>query len=243
MPHWLRTDRSDAFISGALRMLPGHHPAPLFLAHFHVQQFRPELFGQFNIVAPASISASVPKRQAEFLAGRICASTVLQRLGHSQTQVGIGRHRAPHWPDGILGSITHNAHFAAAAACADSSASGLGIDIETVIDDATGALIAHQVASPAEIARINAPVATLDAHCRLSLIFSAKESFFKAAYRQVGDYFDFDAVELMEFDPLNARLHFRCTRHLSPALQKHTRFAACYEQLDTETVLTTVVLP
>lgn len=235
-------DDAGVFIDGAFRALPGDPTIPLFLARFRTPAFRPALFDTFDIARPATIAASVPKRQAEFLAGRICARAALQRAGHAAAQVPVGPQRAPQWPAGAKGSITHNACFAAAAVSADGSTLGIGVDIETLIDGATGGQVASQVASAAELARLHAPTAGPDAQARLTLIFSAKESFFKAAYAQVGDYFGFDAVELLAFDPAAARLQFRCVQALGPALAAGTRFDAHYEQLDAATVLTAVVL-
>jgi 4'-phosphopantetheinyl transferase EntD len=51
-----------------------------------------------------------------------------------------------------------------------------------------------------------------------SAALSAKESFFKAAFPEVGCYFDFDAVALVDMDVRCGLVRFRIRRHLSPTL-------------------------
>jgi 4'-phosphopantetheinyl transferase EntD len=223
-----------SFIGWDFQTFPGRFPFPFTLARYELGHFQPGLFRDFAIVPHASIASAVPKRQAEFLAGRICAREALHRHGLADAQVPVGSHRAPQWPAGITGSITHNGSFAAAATFAQGEVLGAGIDIETVIDSSMCAEIAKEVAHEGEIAKLGGE--------DLALIFSAKESFFKAAFSQVGEYFGFDAVELLEFDPAAARLHFRCVQPLSPALQPGFRFDAFYQRLDETTVMTAVVL-
>ena len=55
---------------------------------------------------PEPLRAAAPKRQREFLAGRHCAAHALRTAGLPET-VGL-QDRAPIWPKGAVGSISHS---------------------------------------------------------------------------------------------------------------------------------------
>ena len=57
--------------------------------------------------APA-IARAIPKRQAEFAAGRRAARAALTTLGHPAQAIPVGDRRAPIWPQGTVGAITHD---------------------------------------------------------------------------------------------------------------------------------------
>src|ERR1700720_1454604 len=91
---------------------------------------------------PQSLRHATQKRQREFLAGRWCAKQALQCLGAGSTHVAIAEDRAPIWPGGVVGSITHTGDFAAAAVAWAADVAALGIDSEQIIDPAMTADIA-----------------------------------------------------------------------------------------------------
>jgi enterobactin synthetase component D len=68
----------------------------------------------------------------------------------------------------------------------------LGVDIEEKIDPKICSDIQSQVASPAEFEVLSG----LDFCTQMTLIFSAKESLYKALYPQVRTFFGFDAARL-----------------------------------------------
>lgn len=61
-------------------------------------------FVRYRIFRPPELVRSVPKRQTEFLAGRIAAQKALNCLGLNVTEIPIGLHRCPIW--------RHGCHFA-----------------------------------------------------------------------------------------------------------------------------------
>src|SRR5688572_29707947 len=63
-----------------------------------------------RIPLPATLHGAVPKRQAEFRAGRYCAMTALTALDarFAGCEVGRADSGAPVWPAGIVGSISHS---------------------------------------------------------------------------------------------------------------------------------------
>src|SRR5690242_7832438 len=52
------------------------------------------------------VKNAVEKRIAEFCAGRHCAREALRALGRTPGAI-LAEGRAPIWPDGVVGAITH----------------------------------------------------------------------------------------------------------------------------------------
>lgn len=236
-------DTAASFIHRALRVLPGtHSDLSYLLARFRPEHFQSTLFAHHGIDFPAHIRNSVTKRQAEFIAGRLCAQAILAAYGLEQQPVGIGSQREPLWPPGFVGSITHNGHYAAAIACPAATLLGLGIDIESVIQDEARQAMVDLVVSRAEADLLRAAAGELSFECLLTLVFSAKESFFKAAFAQVRAFVDFDAVNVEAIDVARRVIALRCRTELSEYLYAGRRFYAHFDFLDMGAIFTVVVL-
>ncbi|WP_211286553.1 4'-phosphopantetheinyl transferase family protein [Xanthomonas albilineans] len=190
----------------------------LYLLAFDTAQFDPGAFAAMAIARPDSIARSVRKRQAEFLFGRLAARLALQEvLGPAQAQadIAIGATRAPCWPAGSLGSISHCEDYAAAIAMAAGTRHGVGIDLERPITPAARAALLSIAIDADEAARLaTAADAQWPHDLLLTALFSAKESLFKAAYSAVGRYFDFSAARLCGIDLARQCLHLRLTETL-----------------------------
>ena len=145
---------------------------------------------------PPEVARSVPKRQAEFVAGRACAREALADAGcASGREVPIGPLRAPLWPAGFVGSITHAAGVAAAVVAPASLAESLGIDLEVIVSAEQAASLRASVARDDELARISA--AAEGARVAFTTAFAAKEALFKCVAPLVGRYFDFLDAEIV----------------------------------------------
>lgn len=196
-------------------------PAPggeltLYFAAVAPALFRPSWFAKHNIACPPRIVQSVSKRQAEFFAGRLCARAAIEALDMPRTQIEPGVLGAPTWPAGLIGSISHTSTLSVALVLSESQCCGVGIDMEIVPDrDGLEALhaVALNVAERQLIARAN----PFTEDILTTLIFSAKESFFKATSAQVGRFFDFSAIECVSIrtDALTCIVR----EPLAPALQ------------------------
>lgn len=215
---------------------------PFVLAKFQLARFRPALFDEHAITFPDHIRNSVLKRQAEFIAGRLCARSVLGLQRVPEVPIAIGTHREPLWPEGLIGSITHNGQYAAAIACPSSELMGIGIDIETIIKDDAQQAMVDLVVSAEEAGYLNLTAGGLSFNCLLTLVFSAKESFFKAAFSQVREYFDFDAVKVVEIDAVRRVMRFRCEQTLSERLAQGHFYDARFDILDSASIFTVVLL-
>lgn len=179
--------------------LPESLPGTVFLS----TRFDPALLtaGDFQrsaVPPPASIQRSVAKRQAEFLAGRLCARAALHQLDHLNYIPTIGEDRAPVWPAHICGSITHSTGHAAAIVAHKAQWRGLGMDLETVLSLERAERLAGEILTADELQRLAALPREQIAQL-VTLTFSAKESLFKALYPMVQKRFYFEHAEVMEW--------------------------------------------
>jgi enterobactin synthetase component D len=154
-------------------------------------------FARAGIARPPSIERSVAKRQAEFLAGRLCARAALARLGLPGCDLPIGEDRAPGWPSGFRGAITHGDGWAAAIAAPADRYRGLGLDVETLLAPERALRLAGEILTAAELERL--PEDPERAALMVTLTFSLKESLFKALYPLVGQRFYFEAAALLDW--------------------------------------------
>lgn len=174
------------------------------------------------IALPPSLARAVPKRQAEFIAGRWCARLAMQQLELEPVEIAIGKDRAPVWPEQLRGSITHagpGEDLSAIACCALAFARdyrGIGVDIENLMAETTVAETQAMIVDAQERALLLAQDASWP--WLLTLVFSAKESLFKALYPAVGRYFDFLDARLVELDLSAQRISFELNVPLAPQL-------------------------
>ncbi|GAA1218039.1 4'-phosphopantetheinyl transferase superfamily protein [Kitasatospora nipponensis] len=161
------------------------------------QDEEPAAGGTGSALFPAEarlVARAVPGRQREFATGRACARRALAELGHPPRALLPDRRGAPQWPAGVVGSITHCAGYRAAAVARSDRLAALGIDAEP-----NGVLkegILEAVSLPGERAMV-AALAARSAVVRWDrLLFSAKESVFKAWYTLTGRELDFPEAQV-----------------------------------------------
>lgn len=185
-------------------------PVGMFMCEFKTKYFEQALFSQMNIPLPSELSNAVPKRKSEFLAGRHCVKQLAKAFKISNVdsiEVKVGRHREPIWPLGVKGSITHNTSTALCLMSNSSRVCSLGIDIENIVTEELMGNITSQICCPQELMLL---VSQWFDKCEaFTLIFSAKESIFKAFYPKVGNYFDFKEAALKDVDLPNSRMRFQ----------------------------------
>ncbi|MNQ83412.1 4'-phosphopantetheinyl transferase Npt [compost metagenome] len=109
--------------------------------------------------------------------------------------MAIGRAREPLWPAGMEGSISHSqlAGQGVALCGVRPAQGGMGLDLEAWLEADQAAQLWPGIADEDEWGRLEAGAGALglDRSRGLTLVFSAKESLFKALYPRVGRYFDF----------------------------------------------------
>ena len=165
-----------------------------------------EAYGDDGADAPlypeeaALLTRAVPKRRREFAAVRSCARRAMRKLGVPARPVLPGERGAPVWPDGLTGSMTHCEGYCAAALVRAADLASLGIDAETHGPLPEGVLAS--VSLPEEAARIGRLSAERPAVHWDRLLFSAKESVYKAWFPLTGEWLDFHEADIDLFtDP------------------------------------------
>jgi 4'-phosphopantetheinyl transferase EntD len=142
----------------------------------------------------AVVRGAVPKRRREFAAVRRCARRALGTLGCPPAPLLPGLRGAPGWPAGVVGSMTHCAGYRAAAVARAADLLAVGIDAEPHAPLPDGVLEA--VAGPAERAGLAGLGAAVPGVCWDRLLFSAKESVYKAWFPLTGRPLGFEDAEL-----------------------------------------------
>jgi enterobactin synthetase component D len=178
---------------------PLPQPQPLANIQFISTQFDPAQLQPDDFQhSQIPLTHGVAKRQAEFLAGRVCAREALRRLNGSEVVPAVGADRAPQWPAGVSGSITHGKNWAAAIVANSSDCRGLGLDVENLLSSERAARLQEEILTPAELRRAS----LLDPEqlgLLVTLTFSLKESLFKALYPLTLQRFYFEHAEVLEW--------------------------------------------
>ncbi|MGW7646359.1 4'-phosphopantetheinyl transferase family protein [Streptomyces bobili] len=142
----------------------------------------------------ALVARAVAKRRREFTLVRSCARRAMEKLGVPPQAVLPGERGAPTWPAGLAGSMTHCDGYAAAALVRAGDLASLGIDAEPHQPLPDGVLSA--IALPAERERLRRLAADRpDVHWD-RLLFSAKESVYKAWFPLTRKWLDFSEADI-----------------------------------------------
>lgn len=147
----------------------------------------------------SELPRAVPKRQAEFAAGRHAAELALARWSCTEP-VARAADGAPLWPSGFVGSISHAGALAVAAVASDRVLDGLGVDLEPVVSNEVYLEIHERVLSPAERELLARALPELSETERFTLGFSAKESFYKCVNPLSGEFFEFHDARVVSAD-------------------------------------------
>ncbi|WP_338784386.1 4'-phosphopantetheinyl transferase superfamily protein [Streptomyces sp. DG1A-41] len=159
-----------------------------------------EAYGHEGADAPlypeeaALMTRAVAKRRREFAAVRSCARRAMEKLGVPPQPILPGERGAPGWPAGLAGSMTHCDDYCAAALVRATDLASVGIDAEVHGPLPEGVLPA--VSLPAEAERLRRLAAqSPDVHWD-RLLFSAKESVYKAWFPLTGRWLDFTEADI-----------------------------------------------
>jgi 4'-phosphopantetheinyl transferase EntD len=142
----------------------------------------------------AMIANAVPSRQREFRTVRGCARTALTDLGLERGPMLPGYGGAPVWPTGVVGSMTHCTGYRAAAVAMANRCPTFGIDGEPHFPLPSGVL--DLVALPQERDDLGELGQSHPNICWDRLLFSAKESVYKAWFPLTGRWLGFHKVRL-----------------------------------------------
>ncbi|RKT19290.1 4'-phosphopantetheinyl transferase EntD [Streptomyces sp. 1114.5] len=142
----------------------------------------------------AVLARAVDKRRREFTTVRHCARAALARLGVPYRPLVPGLRGAPSWPDTVVGSLTHCDGFRAAAVARAGTLASVGIDAEPAAPLPEGVL--DVVALPVEQKRLAELAGAHPGTPWDRILFSAKESVYKAWFPLTELFLEFSEAEL-----------------------------------------------
>ncbi|HEX3945327.1 MAG TPA: 4'-phosphopantetheinyl transferase superfamily protein [Rhizomicrobium sp.] len=133
-------------------------------------------------------------RRREFITSRRCAREALARLGYPPVPIRSGPRREPQWPTGVVGSITHTMGFRAAAVAPMRVLASLGIDAEPNQPLPGG--VEERITVRGEPKMLTALSRSFPGTQWGRLLFSAKESVYKAWYPLTGRWLGYEDASL-----------------------------------------------
>lgn len=136
------------------------------------------------------------KRVREFSGGRLCAHHAAAQFGSVDAPIVMRADRRPLWPPSLTGSITHTDGFSASAIGQRLQFRAIGIDAER-IGCVSGDLWSY-LFLPAETSWLETLPASERAKAA-TLMFSAKETFYKCQYEVTEQWLEFSDVTLVFF--------------------------------------------
>ncbi|WP_276361366.1 4'-phosphopantetheinyl transferase superfamily protein [Daejeonella sp. H1SJ63] len=139
------------------------------------------------------IAGTAAKRQIDFSTGRFCARKALEKFGLGNAIILMKEDKQAAWPEGFSGSISHSKYMTGAVAAKNSDIISVGLDIETI-----GGIEAEMwdilfTNSEQEFLR---SLSEADQKTYTTLLFSAKESFYKFQFPLTARFLEFNDVEI-----------------------------------------------
>jgi 4'-phosphopantetheinyl transferase EntD len=168
--------------------------APLLPRGISVAETRAEIEAPLFREEEHALRFAVEGRRREFVTGRACAREALAQLGLPAQAVPADASRAPRWPVGVVGSITHCSGYRAAVVGRTVDFDAVGVDAEPNLRLPAGVLGA--IALPVERERVAQLLRDAAGPCWDRLLFSVKETVYKTWFPLTGTKLDFEDAEI-----------------------------------------------
>lgn len=179
--------------------------APLELLELHLRALagphaavvcRRTASGDVQALAPqerVAVQQAVAARQIEFAAGRQAARDAMRSLGRPALPVPVNPDRSPHWPAGLVGSISHCRDACVAVVALADRCQSVGVDVEP--DQGIPSDLWPTICTPAELQRVSEMPEAVRARW-VTRVFCAKEAYYKWVYPRLQCLLDFQDVEI-----------------------------------------------
>ena len=183
------------------------------------------------------VERAVEKRRREFHAGRACAREAMRKLGVAPCALPREEDGRTVWPEGVVGTISHNDTWCGAAVAPQEAILGLGLDLERM--DRFDRRLAERILHPEEKATLSNRSEADFLHA-VAVIFSAKEAVFKAVYPVTEFWFGFqDAVIELEENAFRVRL----SDEVASRLPADVRLFGSYHEVELSVLAGVTMLP
>jgi 4'-phosphopantetheinyl transferase EntD len=171
---------------------------------------------------------TVAKRRREFLAGRSYARRALSRLGGGATAILAEPSRAPRWPAGFTGTISHSASICAAIVARTTDIASIGLDLEG--DAPLAADLVPLVCRDEDLVRRDVIERSIGADLA-KVVFVVKEAFYKTYFPLVGCFLDFNDVSVT-IDPGSCTFVARLTNAARPSFGERRQLSGAFGCFD-----------
>ncbi len=148
---------------------------------------------QLSAAELAAVERAIDKRKKEFATGRKLARAALAELDHHGVEILNGADRAPIWPSGIAGSISHSDRVAVVAMTRAEHGT-VGVDVEH--RDELKRELWKTVFLPHEITALDADFDAAMRGRMALVLFSAKEALYKAQYPRTTTFMGFHELHV-----------------------------------------------
>lgn len=219
----------SSFLGSTQQIETGLGQTILLQAEFSPLLYKDAIFPAHGIDLPVLLSTAVDKRKSEFLAGRTLVAQAFKHLNIPSQNVPRGPKREPVWPLNVQGSITHSRDH---CACILTTKPNLfvGIDLEAPLSE-NALRSVRRVAMIANDGLVYTSQSTFSEQHFATLLFSAKETLYKALFPIVQSFFGFDAATIHNA-PSDNQIELRLTRNLHSSLLKDQIFTLNHQELD-----------
>ncbi|OLO07446.1 hypothetical protein BTW08_11765 [Salinicola sp. MH3R3-1] len=168
----------------------------------------------WDLPTPERLKTAAAKRRAEFVGGRLAARHAIGALTGFPSTPAQDAEQLPDWPADTVGSITHSRGLAAAVVARRPDFHGVGLDAEVVMSNERARRLAPQILVGSEQAWFERLPAERQGEF-VTLVFSLKESLFKALYPLVRRRFYFPDARLIAWDAREGSVTLELLKTLS----------------------------
>ena len=176
----------------------------------------------------ACIEGARAERRTEFATGRACVRQAFRAAGLPPYAIPSDNRRAPVWPHGVAGSISHCPGLCVAVIAPRLASRAVGVDVETVAP--LGEILREVVALPAErpgLARLRGRISA-DPY---KLLFVIKEALFKFYFPTTRHFLDFRHARVC-IDPADRAFEAEIVDPAAPPLAGLRRFSGRFALTD-----------
>lgn len=204
----------------------------LAVSQFDPQKYHDALAVEWGIPLPARLQQAVNKRRAEYLASRLLARSVMAELGIDDFILTNASDRSPCWPAGIQASLSHSASVVVVAATRQPWA--IGVDVEQVMAESTAQETSELLMDEQE--QLLLRTLSISFSAAATLLFSLKESIYKALWPQLHQPMDFLDAALVSVDFVQRSATLRLTQHFSERFARGTLLEADFLWRDNQVI-------
>jgi enterobactin synthetase component D len=218
----------------------------IFLSeHFICYQANIGMFSKIiqhsSLEKPDYLKSASTKRLNEFFSGRMLAQAILKKHFGCTASITSMQLKLPQWPKEILGSISHSDDQV--IVIISSQSKYLGVDLERVVDSNFAEESMHLILTQSEqLLWHEGHAQPLNFREYLTLIFSLKESLYKAVYPIAQNYIDFLEVAIEEIDIKEQKVILKFNQHIQELYGLSKEYQGFWKFEEDQNIITWVSL-